>query len=83
MMNQFQRTFFLINRKFSIFESALIHRRTHTRQLTSGHTQLPCRGVANAGSFGYLSGNTKSERIETATAHTAERCTQAKETAQQ
>ena len=29
MMNQFQRTFFLINRKFSIFESALIHRRTH------------------------------------------------------
>ena len=30
MMNQFQRTFFLINRKFSIFESALIHRRTHS-----------------------------------------------------
>jgi len=29
MMNQFQRTYSLINRKFCIFESALIHRRTH------------------------------------------------------
>ena len=34
-MNQFQRTFFLINRKFSIFESALIHRRTHCQVTTS------------------------------------------------
>jgi hypothetical protein len=25
--------------------------------LTTGHTQLPGRGVANVGSFGYLSGN--------------------------
>jgi hypothetical protein len=31
MMNQFQRTFFLLIRKIHIFESALIHRRTHTR----------------------------------------------------
>jgi len=37
---------------------------------TAGHTQLPGRGVANVGSFGYLSGNTTSERSETATAHT-------------
>ena len=29
MMNQFQRTFFLFYRKILIFESALIHRRTH------------------------------------------------------
>lgn len=29
MMNQFQRTFFLLIRKIHIFESALIHRRTH------------------------------------------------------
>ena len=41
--------------------------------LTCGHTQVPGRVVANAGSFGYLSGNTKSERTETATAHTADR----------
>jgi len=36
-MNQFQRTFFLINRKFSIFESALIHRKTHGQALTLHH----------------------------------------------
>jgi hypothetical protein len=30
MMNQFQRTFFLFDRKIHIFESALIHCRTHT-----------------------------------------------------
>jgi len=41
--------------------------------LTRGHTQLPGRGVANVGSFGSLSGNTTSERPETATAHTTER----------
>lgn len=29
LMNQFQRTFFLIYRKICIFESVLIHRRTH------------------------------------------------------
>ena len=29
---------------------------------TPGHTQLPGRGVANVGSFGYLSGNTKRKR---------------------
>ncbi len=38
-MNQFQRTFFLIIRKISIFESALIHRRTHELPLTSAHKQ--------------------------------------------
>jgi hypothetical protein len=41
--------------------------------LTCGHTQLPGCGVANVGSFGYLSGNTTSERPETATAYTAGR----------
>ena len=30
--------------------------------ITTGHTQLPRGGVANVGSFGYLSGNTTSER---------------------
>ncbi len=35
-MNQFQRTFFLIIRKISIFESALIHRRTHRRTANNG-----------------------------------------------
>ena len=35
MMNQFQRTFFLIYRKILIFESALIHRRTHTLLTTT------------------------------------------------
>lgn len=45
---------------------------------TSGHTQLPGRRVANAGSLGYLSGNSTSERSETATAHTAERWLQLK-----
>ena len=36
MMNQFQRTYFLINRKISIFESVLIHRRTHARNANNG-----------------------------------------------
>jgi hypothetical protein len=40
---------------------------------TCGHTQLPGRRVANVGSLCYLSGNTTSERIEAATAHTAGR----------
>jgi hypothetical protein len=40
---------------------------------TCGHTQLPGREVAIVGSFGYLSGNTTSERPETATAYTAVR----------
>ena len=56
--------------------SKLIGKLTEDKEhqpLTSGHTQLPCRWVANAGSFGYLSCNTKSERSETATAHTADR----------
>ena len=44
----------------------------------SGHTQLPGRRIANVGSFGYLSGNSTSERSETATAHTAERWHQLK-----
>ena len=43
------------------------------RLITAGHTQLPRGGVAKVGSLGYLSGNTKSERSETATAHTGER----------
>ena len=30
--------------------------------VTTGHTQLPRRGVANVSSLGYLSGNTTSER---------------------
>jgi hypothetical protein len=34
---------------------------------------LPGRGVANVGSFGYLSGNPTSKRSEAATAHTGER----------
>jgi len=34
---------------------------------------LPCRGVADVSSFAYLSGNTTSDRPETATAHTADR----------
>ena len=42
-------------------------------QLTSGHTQLPGRRVANVGSLCYLSGNTTSERPDTATAYTAGR----------
>jgi len=46
------------------------------RQLTTGHTQLPRRGVANVSSLGYLSGNPTSERTETATAHTGGRCVQ-------
>jgi len=29
---------------------------------TTGHTQLPRRGVANVSSLGYLTGNTTSER---------------------
>ena len=41
MMNQFQRTDSLTYRKFCIFESALIHRRTHKQLLT--------KGVANRG----------------------------------
>ena len=41
MMNQFQRTFSLIIRKILIFESALIHRRTHKlRCTTRGHKTL-------------------------------------------
>jgi len=40
---------------------------------TAGHTQLPCRGVADVSSFAYLSGNTTSDRPEKATAHTADR----------
>lgn len=40
---------------------------------TTGHTQLPRRWVANVRSFGNLSGNTTSERPESATAHTGER----------
>jgi hypothetical protein len=39
MMNQFQRTFFLISRKITIFESVLIHRRTHCQQATSAQSQ--------------------------------------------
>jgi len=35
MMNQFQRTYSLIIRKILIFESALNHRRTHIRHITS------------------------------------------------
>jgi hypothetical protein len=34
--------------------------------------------VANVGSFGYISGNTTSERSEAATAHTADRYKQGK-----
>jgi len=34
---------------------------------------LPGRGVANVGSFGYLSGNTISNHPEAATAHTGGR----------
>jgi len=37
---------------------------------------LPGFAVANVSSFGYLAGNTTSERFETATAHTGERCKQ-------
>jgi hypothetical protein len=42
---------------------------------TAGHMQLPGRGVAYVGSFGYLSGNPTRKRPEAATAHTGERCT--------
>ena len=41
MMNPLQRTDSLTCRKFCVFESALIHRRTHQLVTT--------RGVANAG----------------------------------
>jgi len=41
--------------------------------LTAGHTQLPGRGVANVGSFGYLSGNPTRRRSEAETAHTGGR----------
>jgi hypothetical protein len=34
---------------------------------------LPGRGVANVGSFGYLSGNPTGKRSEAATAHTGRR----------
>jgi len=34
---------------------------------------LPGRGVANVGSFGYLSGNPTTNRTEAATAHTGGR----------
>jgi hypothetical protein len=40
---------------------------------TAGHTQLPGRGVANVGSFGYLSGNPTRKCPEAATAHTGGR----------
>jgi len=40
LMNKFQRTYFLTNRKFCIFESTLIHRRTHNQQVTRGVTNL-------------------------------------------
>ena len=33
-----------------------------TLAVTTGHTQLPRRGVANVSSLGYLSRNTTSER---------------------
>lgn len=41
---------------------------------------MPGRRVANAGSLGYLSGNSTSERSETATAHTTNRFHQLKKT---
>jgi len=37
---------------------------------------LPGRGVANVGSFGYLSGNTTRKRHEAATEHTGGRYVQ-------
>jgi len=40
---------------------------------TTGHTQLPGRGVANVGSFGYLSVNTTRLRSVAATAYTGGR----------
>jgi len=43
VMNPFQRTYSLTCRKFCVFESALIHRRTHLRCLK--------RGVPNVGDF--------------------------------
>lgn len=46
------------------------------RQVTTGHTQLPCRGVANVGSFAFLVGNPTRKRTETATAHTGGRYSQ-------
>jgi len=48
-------------------------KRNNGQRTTTGHTQLPCLSVADVSSFGYLSGNTTSERTETATAHTGER----------
>jgi hypothetical protein len=44
--------------------------------VTCGHTQLPGRGFAVVGLFACLLGNPTRERPETATAHTANRCTQ-------
>jgi len=44
--------------------------------LTTGHTQLPGRGVAYVASFAYLVGNPTRKRLEAATAHTGERCQQ-------
>ena len=41
--------------------------------LTTGHTQLPGRGVANVGSFVYLVGNPTRKRSESATAYTGGR----------
>jgi len=43
MMNQFQRTYFLTYRKILIFESALIHRRTHQLPITA-HIKNSCAG---------------------------------------
>jgi len=45
----------------------------NTLQLTAGHTQLPCRGVANVCSFAYHVGNPTPKRFEAATAHTGKR----------
>jgi len=39
----------------------------------SWYNQLPGCGFANVGSFGYLSGNQKSNLTETATGHTSGR----------
>jgi len=41
--------------------------------ITAGHTQLPGQGVANVGSFIYLSCNPIRQRSESATTHTVGR----------